>query len=85
MTSTATVFPRTRRAWLAPRLERARAVAARLIRPARPVLASAAQIPLTIAAYALLASAALEWNTLVGLASSAVLLIVLEHQLADEP
>lgn len=83
MTST-TAFPRARRAWLAPRLERVRAVTASLIRPARPVLASAAQIPLTIAAYGCLASAAFLFDTLVGLASTAVLLIVLEHQLADE-
>jgi len=80
-----TVFPSARRAVLAPLLKRARAAVAALARPARPVLASAAQIPLTIAAYGLLASAALMWDTLVGLASTAVLLIVLEHQLADEP
>jgi hypothetical protein len=79
-----TVFPRTRRAWLAPRLGRARTVAGRLLAPARPVLANAAQIPLTIAAYGCLASAAFLFDTLVGLASTAVLLIVLEHQLADE-
>jgi hypothetical protein len=84
VTST-TAFPRaSRRAWLAPRLERARSVAGRLIRPARPVLANAAQIPLTIAAYGLLAGAAVAWDTLAGLACTAVLLIVLEHQLADE-
>jgi len=73
-----------RRAWLAPRLARARAAAARLVRPARPVLANAAQIPLTITAYGCLATAAFRFDTLVGLASTAVLLIVLEHQLADE-
>lgn len=79
-----TVFPRARRAVTAPLLERARAAAAALIRPARPVLASAAQIPLTVTAYGCLASAAFLFDTLVGLASAAVLLIVLEHQLADE-
>jgi hypothetical protein len=79
-----TVFPRARRAVAAPLLKRARAVAAALARPAKPVLASAAQIPLTVTAYGLLATAATLWDTLVGLASTAVLLIVLEHQLADE-
>ena len=80
-----TVFPgAARRARLAPLLKRARAAAAALIRPARPVLASAAQVPLTVTAYALLATAATLWDTLVGLASTAVLLIILEHQLADE-
>lgn len=79
-----TVFPRARRAVLTPLLKRARAAAGRLLRPARPVLASAAQIPLTVTAYGCLASAAFLFDTLVGLASAAVLLIVLEHQLADE-
>ena len=84
MASTTTVFPRARRAVLAPLLTRARASVIALVRPARPVLASAAQIPLTITAYGCLASAAFLFDTLVGLASAAVLLIVLEHQLADE-
>jgi hypothetical protein len=60
------------------------AIAARLIRPARPVLANIAQIPMTVTAYGCLASAAFLFDTLVGLASTAVLLIVLEHQLADD-
>jgi hypothetical protein len=68
----------------APLLKRARAAAVRLARPARPVLANAASMPLTVAAYGLLATAATEWNALAGMACTAVLLIVLEHQLADE-
>jgi hypothetical protein len=66
------------------RVRKAAAHLARLIRPARPVLASAAHIPLTLAAYGCLATAAFMFDTLVGLASTAVLLLVLEHQLADE-
>lgn len=62
----------------------AREIAVKLMRPARPVLANAAQIPLTITAYGCLSSAAFLFDTLVGLASTAVLLIALEHQLADE-
>jgi hypothetical protein len=80
-----TVFPRARRAVMAPLRKRARAAVAAVVRPARPVLANAAQIPLTITGYGCLSGAAFTQGLPVGLASSAVLLIVLEHQLADEP
>ena len=73
------------RRWRSPLASRLRAAAVRAVQPARPVLANAAQIPLTITAYGCLSTAAFLFDTLVGLASTAVLLLVLEHQLADEP
>ena len=72
-----------------PRLARLRrqapALAARLLRPARPVLANLAAIPFTVAGWGLLSAAAFEWNQRIGLAVTGVILMVLEHQIADEP
>ena len=71
-----------------PRFARLRrqvpALAARLLRPARPVLANLAAIPFTVAGWGLLSAAAFGVNLGAGLASTGVILMVLEHQIADE-
>ncbi len=71
-----------------PRFARLRrqgpALAARLLRPARPVLANLASIPFTVAGWALLSAAAFELSTVAGLAATGVILMVLAHQIADE-
>ncbi len=58
--------------------------AARVLRPARPVLANLASIPLTVAGWACGVAAAFELNTIVGLAVCCPVLMILEHQIADE-
>jgi hypothetical protein len=68
----------------AGQLARLRSAAGRALRPARPVLRNLASIPLTVAGFGCLDAAALAWNVLVGLAGAGVLLIVLEHLIADE-
>jgi hypothetical protein len=71
-----------------PRVARLRravtAAAARLLTPARPVLRNAASMPLTIAGWGCLAACVFELNTIAGLGALAPILMVLEHQLADE-
>jgi hypothetical protein len=59
-------------------------LAARLLTPARPVLRNLASVPFTVAGWGLLSAAAFELNLIAGLACSGVILMVLEHQIADE-
>jgi hypothetical protein len=61
------------------------AVAARLLNPARPVLRNLASVPFTVAGWGLLSAAAFEVHLIAGLAVTGVILMVLEHQIADEP
>lgn len=61
------------------------AAAARLLTPARPVLRNAAAIPLTIAGWGCVAAAVFELSTIAGLGVLGVILMVVEHQIADEP
>ena len=71
-----------------PRFARLRrrvpALAARLLTPAKPVLRNLAAIPFTVAGWGLLSATAFEWNLLAGLAATGVILMILEHQIADE-
>lgn len=60
------------------------APAARFLHPAKPVLRNLASIPLTVAGFCCFDVAAVIWDPLVGIASAGVLLIVLEHLIADE-
>lgn len=50
----------------------------------RPVLANLASIPFTVAGMGCLAAAAFQVSVAVGLVSTGVLLVVLEHLIADE-
>ncbi len=59
-------------------------LARRLLSPARPVLANVASIPLTVAGWALISACAFAVSTTLGLGASGVILMVLEHQIADE-
>lgn len=68
----------------AKRLSRYATRVQRWLSPAKPVLANLASIPFTVAGFGFLAAATYAWNTTVGLASTGVLLIVLEHLIADE-
>jgi hypothetical protein len=58
--------------------------AARGLHPAKPVLRNLASMPLTVAGWGCLAAAAFALNTIVGLAACAPILMILEHQIADE-
>lgn len=60
------------------------AAAARLLTPARPVLRNLAAIPFTVAGWGLMSAAAFQVGTTIGLAASGVILMVLEHQIADQ-
>lgn len=62
----------------------ARGLLTRLLTPARPVLRNAAAIPLTIAGWGCVAACVFELNTIAGLGVLGVILMVLEHQIADE-
>jgi hypothetical protein len=72
-----------------PRVARLRravtAAAARLATPAKPVLRNAAAIPLTIAGWGCVAACVFELNVTAGLGVLGVILMVVEHQIADEP
>lgn len=57
----------------------------KLLRPVRPVLANLAAIPFTVAGWGLISAAAFQVSTVLGLAAGGVILMVLEHQIADEP
>ena len=74
--------------FVTPRLSRlrrkGRELAARLLTPARPVLANLAAIPFTVAGWGCIATAVFTWNTTAGLGALGVILMVLEHQIADE-
>ncbi len=59
-------------------------LAARLLTPATPVLRNLASIPFTVAGWGLLSAAAFEVHLIAGLAVTGVILMVLEHQIADE-
>lgn len=59
--------------------------AARLARPARPVLANLASIPLHVAGLGCIDAAAFAGNAIAGLAVTGLSLIWLEHVIADEP
>lgn len=59
--------------------------AARLLSPARPVAANLAAIPFTVAGWGLIAAGVFAVSTVAGLIVSGVILMVLEHQIADEP
>lgn len=56
----------------------------RLLRPTKPVLVNAASIPLTVAGWGCIAAAVFTWNVTAGLAVLGGVLMVLEHQIADE-
>ncbi len=73
-------LPRVARRY-APRL---RDVAARVLSPAKPVLKNLAAIPFTVAGWCLMSACAFQISTTLGLGASAVILMVLEHQIADE-
>jgi len=62
----------------------ARAAAAALLAPARPVLANLLAIPFTVAGWGLISACAFQLSTTAGLGVSGVILMVLEHQIADE-
>jgi hypothetical protein len=79
----AVVLPVPRRL-LSGYARKARPVLAKFLRPARAPLANLAQVPLTFCGFACLAAAALWWNPVAGLACTGVLLIVLEHVIADD-
>ncbi len=70
--------------WLRRVRDLARTTVVSALRPAKPVLANLATIPLTVAGFGCLDAAAFMWNTIAGLAAAGVLLIVLEHLIADE-
>jgi hypothetical protein len=70
--------------WLRRVRDLARTTTVRTMRPAKPVLANLASIPLTVAGFGCLDAAAFMWNTLAGLAAAGLLLIALEHMIADE-
>jgi hypothetical protein len=59
-------------------------LARRLLSPARPVLGNLASIPFTVAGWALLSACAFQVSTTLGLGAAGVILMVLEHQIADE-
>ncbi len=59
-------------------------LARRLAAPARPVLVNLASVPLTVAGWALISACAFQVSTTLGLGASGVILMVLEHQIADE-
>jgi len=71
-----------------PRLSHLRrqcaAAAARLLSPARPVLRNLAAIPFTVAGWGCISAAVFLASTIAGLAALGVILMVLEHQIADE-
>ncbi len=70
--------------WVMPRAARLGAVVRALLTPARPVLANLLAIPFTVAGWGLISACAFGLNTLAGLGVSGVILMVLEHQIADE-
>jgi hypothetical protein len=59
--------------------------ALRLLKPARPVLANLAAIPLHVAGLGCIDAAAFEGNAIAGLVVTGLSLIWLEHVIADEP
>jgi hypothetical protein len=59
-------------------------VARRLLNPAKPALGNLASIPLTVAGWALISACAFQVSTTLGLGASGIVLMVLEHQIADE-
>lgn len=82
---TTAVFPRPGRSILGKLPSAAGRLARRLLSPARPVLANLAAIPFTVAGWALISACAFAVGTTLGLGASGVILMVLEHQIADEP
>lgn len=77
-------LPGHMRPGLARLRRRAAAAAARLLTPAKPVLRNAAAIPLTIAGWGCVAACVFELNVIAGLGALGVILMVVEHQIADE-
>jgi hypothetical protein len=59
-------------------------LARRLLSPAKPALGNLASIPLTVAGWACVAAGVFAVSTTAGLISGGVILMVLEHQIADE-
>jgi hypothetical protein len=55
-----------------------------VLSPARPALGNLASIPLTVAGWGLVSACAFQAGTTLGLGVSGVVLMVLEHQIADE-
>ncbi len=62
----------------------ARGALTALVRPAKPVAANLAKIPLTVAAIGILDGNVISWNVHIGLLITAASLVLLEHLLADE-
>lgn len=60
------------------------ALGSRVLRPARPVARNLASIPGTVAGWALVSAGVFSVSTTAGLIVSGVILMVLEHQAADE-
>lgn len=79
-------LPARGRRWGQARKLRAHAVAAaaRLLTPAKPVLRNLAAIPFTVAGWAMIAAGVFEVSMVAGLICGGVILMVLEHQIADE-
>lgn len=79
-------IPRPRPASALPRLGKSltRRVAA-MVKPAKPVLANLASIPLHVAGLGCIDAAAFTGNTIAGLVVTGLSLIWLEHVIADEP
>lgn len=63
----------------------AKATAMAALKPHRAALGNLVSMPLTVAGFGCLAAAAVWWQPIVGLASTGVLLIVLELLIADQP
>ncbi len=84
MTTVSLPRPGTRRSLLGKLSSEAGRLARRLLSPAKPALGNLASIPLTVAGWALISACAFAVSTVLGLGVSGVVLMVLEHQIADE-